>query len=96
MKSKGASRKVTSADTAPLPVSRQSLRCGKFIDIDKLIFLDYNNSVALFGGIMPDWTPILTIFLFVGGILAWCLWVTSPRHPDRLANLRKRFGIKVK
>lgn len=36
----------------------------------------------------------ISVYVLVFSFFGWCLWVTNPRHPDRLARLRKTWGPK--
>lgn len=37
--------------------------------------------------------------IIVGGVIlffAWCFWVIDVKHPERLAKLRREFGVNDK
>ncbi|MDO8581930.1 MAG: hypothetical protein Q7S16_03570 [bacterium] len=38
----------------------------------------------------------LILAIEYGSVLAflgWCLWTTSPKHPERLEKLRRKLGV---
>lgn len=43
---------------------------------------------------MLQWIAVVVEYSIVLAFLGWCLWATNPKHPERLNELRRKFGVR--